>query len=58
MNILKKNLIENIYVKKTKKISNKWIEQTREYVRDFLDETDFPDPDRIGERGPNFLYPG
>jgi len=43
--------------KRAKKISNKWIEQTREFFRDFLDETDFPDPDRTGERGPKFQYP-
>ena len=44
-------------VKTTKKISEKWIKQSREFFREFLDETDFPDPNRIGERGPNFLYP-
>jgi hypothetical protein len=44
-------------VKTAKKISTKWIEQTREFFRDFLGETDFPDPDRTGERGPKFLYP-
>ena len=44
-------------VKRTKKISKRWIEQTREYFRDFLDETDFPDPERMGERGPKFQYP-
>ncbi len=44
-------------VKRAKKISNKWIEQTREFFRDFLDETDFPNPDRTGERGPKFQYP-
>ena len=44
-------------VKTAKKISKKWIEQSREFFREFLDETDFPDPDRIGERGPKFLYP-
>ena len=43
--------------KKAKKISKKWIEQTREFCRDFLDETDFPDPERTGERGPKFQYP-
>ena len=43
--------------KRAKKISKKWIEQTREFFRDFLDETDFPDPDRTGERGPKFQYP-
>ena len=44
-------------VKTAKKISKKWIEQSREFFREFLDETNFPDPDRIGERGPKFLYP-
>ena len=44
-------------VKTAKKISKKWIEQSREFFREFLDETDLPDPDRIGERGPKFLYP-
>ena len=44
-------------VKTAKKISKKWIEQNREFFRKFLDETNFPDPDRIGERGPKFLYP-
>ena len=44
-------------VKKAKKISSKWIEHNREFFRGFLDETDFPDPDRTGERGPKFTYP-
>ena len=43
--------------KNAKKISKKWIEQNREFFREFLDETNFPDPDRIGERGPKFQYP-
>ena len=43
--------------KKVRKISKKWIEQTRYYFREFLNETDFPDPDRLGERGPKFYYP-
>lgn len=43
--------------KKAKKISKKWIEQTREFFREFLNETDFPDPVRTGERGPRFQYP-
>ena len=43
--------------RKAKKISEKWIIQTRELFKDFLDETDFPDPDRLGERGPKFKYP-
>lgn len=44
-------------IKKAKKISKKWIEQTRDFFREFLNETDFPDPDRSGERGPKFYYP-
>ena len=43
--------------KRVKKISKKWIEQTREFFRDFLGETDFPDPERTGQRGPTFVYP-
>jgi hypothetical protein len=43
--------------KKVRKISNKWIEQTRDYFREFLNETNFPDPDRLGQRGPKFFYP-
>jgi hypothetical protein len=42
---------------KAQKISKKCILETREFFRDFLDETDFPDPDRLGERGPRFKYP-
>ena len=44
-------------VRKAQKISEKWILETRELFRDFLNETDFPDPDRLGERGPKFKYP-
>lgn len=44
-------------VKRAKKISEKWITETRELFREFLDETDFPDPERLGERGPKFKYP-
>jgi hypothetical protein len=43
--------------KRTQKFSTKWILETRELFRDFLNETDFPDPDRMGERGPKFKYP-
>ena len=39
------------------KISKKWIEQNRIQFREFLDETEFPDPERAGERGPKFQYP-
>jgi hypothetical protein len=42
---------------KTRKISKKWILEIRKYFRDFLYETDFPNPERIGERGPTFKYP-
>lgn len=43
--------------KRANKISEKWIQQTRQLFRDFLDDTDFPDPERNGERGPKFYYP-
>ena len=43
--------------KKARKISKKWIEENRLMFREFLDETDFPDPERTGERGPKFQYP-
>ena len=42
---------------KVNKISTRWIRETREAFRDFLDETNFPDPVRLGERGPTFKYP-
>ena len=43
--------------RKANKISTRWILETREAFRDFLDETNFPDPERLGERGPTFKYP-
>jgi len=43
--------------KAANKISTRWIRQTRDDFRAFLDETDFPDPERLGERGPVFKYP-
>ena len=43
--------------KRAKKISEKWILETREMFREFLNETDFPDPERLGERGPRLVYP-
>ena len=43
--------------KKSNKISTRWIRETRNDFRAFLDETDFPDPQRLGERGPVFKYP-
>ena len=44
-------------VKQSNKISTRWIRETRNDFRAFLDETDFPDPQRLGERGPVFKYP-
>lgn len=40
--------------RKSNKISTRWIRETRDDFRAFLDETDFPDPERLGERGPVF----
>jgi len=47
--------------KKSNKISTRWISETRDDFRAFLDETDFPDPERLGygtqvcpERGDSF----
>ena len=42
---------------KSNKISKRWIRETRDDFRTFLDETNFPDPERLGERGPKFKYP-
>ncbi len=42
---------------KVLKVSPEWIKQTREDFRSFLDETGFPDPERMGQRGPAFTYP-
>lgn len=42
---------------KSNKISKRWISETRDNFRAFLDETNFPDPERLGERGPKFIYP-
>ena len=43
--------------KQSNKISTRWIREARKEFRAFLDETDFPDPERLGERGPKFQYP-
>jgi len=43
--------------KKSNKISTRWIKQTRDDFWAFLDETDFADPESVGERGPVFKYP-
>jgi hypothetical protein len=42
---------------KSNKISTRWIRETRNDFRAFLDETNFSDPPRLGERGPVFKYP-
>lgn len=39
------------------KVSREWIRQTRQSFRAFLTETKFPDPSRMGARGPAFAYP-
>jgi hypothetical protein len=41
---------------KARRRSRRWIQKTREYFREFLDETEFSDPERLGARGPKFLY--
>ena len=43
--------------RKSGKVSTRWISETRDDFRAFLDETNFPDPERLGERGPKFRYP-
>ena len=43
--------------RKSNNISRRWISETRDDFRAFLDETDFPDPERLGERGPTFTDP-
>lgn len=40
--------------KKSNKISTRWISETRDDFKAFFEETDFPDPERLGERGPIF----
>lgn len=42
---------------RAKKLSAEWICQTRKDFRSFLKETKFPNPVRLGERGPDFKYP-
>jgi hypothetical protein len=43
--------------KQSNKISTRWIRETRGEFKAFLDETDFPDRPRLGERGQVFKYP-
>ena len=42
---------------KSNKISAQWIRKVRNDVRAFLEETDFPDPGRMGERSLTFTSP-
>lgn len=42
---------------KVNKLSLEWISQTRKDFRLFLKETKFPNPVRLGKRGPEFKYP-
>lgn len=45
-------------MKKTeRRLSKKWILRKRVFFLSFLSETGFPNPKRIGERGPEFKYP-
>lgn len=44
-------------VTKLSKLSPQWISQTRKEFRSFLKQTKFPNPARLGERGPEFRYP-
>jgi len=43
--------------RKSNKISEHWIHETRNTVRSFLEQTHFPDPERIGARCPTLTYP-
>ncbi len=43
--------------KNVTKLSAEWISQTRKDFRSFLKETKFPNPVRLGKRGPEFAYP-
>lgn len=43
--------------KAARKLSGKWILRKKRFFLAFLSETEFPNPKRIGERGPEFKYP-
>lgn len=40
-----------------RKLNPEWIREARDYFKRFLDETDFPHPERNGTRGSTFEYP-
>jgi hypothetical protein len=42
---------------KVSRLNPQWIRQARDYFREFLEETGFPDPVRNGSRGSEFSYP-
>ena len=42
---------------KVGKLNPDWISETRNCFLEFLDATEFPHPERNGERGSTFLYP-
>ena len=51
----KKSVKKTNNAKEIFKISPEWIHQPREDFRCFLEQTGFPDPARLGERGPELL---
>lgn len=42
---------------KVGKLNPEWIKETRKDFLEFLEMTEFPHPERNGERGSSFLYP-
>jgi hypothetical protein len=43
--------------KQISKLNPNWIKQTRDYFLEFLEVTEFPQPERNGSRGSKFDYP-
>ena len=43
--------------KQVSKLSRDWIKRMRADFKEFLEETHFPNPKRMGKRGPEFEYP-
>jgi hypothetical protein len=39
------------------KVSQEWVKRTRKDFKEFLDQTGFPHPKRMGKRGPEWKYP-
>ena len=42
---------------KVTRLNPRWIREARDYFREFLEETEFPNPVRNGSRGSEFSYP-